>query len=36
MELFERKKASFAVECGQFDEKINEFIAKIKHFVAKG
>ena len=33
---FERKKANFAVECGQFDEKFNEFVAKIKHFLAKG
>ena len=33
---FGRKKANFAVECGQFDEKFNEFVAKIKHFLAKG
>ena len=33
---FERKKANFAVECGQFDEKFNEFVAKIQHFLAKG
>ena len=32
----ERKKANFAIECGQFDEKFNEFVAKIKHFLAKG
>ena len=33
---FERKKANIAVECGQFDEKFNEFEAEIKHFLAKG
>ena len=33
---FERKKANFAIECGQFDEKFNEFEAEIKHFLAKG
>jgi hypothetical protein len=27
---FERKEANFA------DEKFNEFVAKIKHFIAKG
>ena len=33
---FERKETNFAVECGQFDEKFNEFAAKIRHFIAKG
>jgi len=33
---FERKEANFAVECGQFDEKFNEFAAKLRHFIAKG
>ena len=33
---FERKKANFAVECGQFEKKFKEFVAKIKHFLAKG
>ena len=33
---FKRKKANFAVESGQFDEKFNEFVAKIKHSLAKG
>ena len=36
MELFGRKNANFAVECKQFDEKFNEFVAKIQHFLAKG
>ena len=35
MEHFERKKVNFAAECGQFDEKFNEFVAKIQHFLAK-
>ena len=33
---FEQKKANLAVECGEFDENFNEFIAKIKHFLDKG
>ena len=33
---FERQEANLAVECGQFDEKFNEFVVKIKHFIAKG
>ncbi len=32
---FKRKKANFAVECGLFDEKFNEFVAKIKNFLLK-
>jgi hypothetical protein len=33
---FEPKKANFTVEGGQSDEKLNEFAAKIKHFIANG
>ena len=34
--ILDEKKANFAVECGPFDEKFNEFVAKIQHFLAKG